>query len=198
MQQASLRYWIPGTNIAVDECIQHFEGRTLEKVVIKSKPTPEGFKIWAVAEAGYFLSWLPHLPYKVFDSIGDDKPRTKKRKRDDEHSLNPTQAVVITLVKRLPPAIYHVFLDNLFSSPGLFIVLRGLNIGATGTCRTNCGIFKHLVQLKKLDNNGKLQWNWGQIETVPTPDNQVDEAGNPLPRNFPTNRFLGQSNRLEG
>jgi hypothetical protein len=166
MQQASLRYWIPGTNIAVDECIQHFEGRTLEKVIIKSKPTPEGFKIWAVAEAGYFLSWLPHLPRKVFDSIGDNKPRTKKRKRDNEHSLNPIQAVVISLVKRLPPAIYHVFLDNLFSSPDLFVVLRDLNVGATGICRTNCGIFKRLVRLKKADNNSKLGWNWGQIRRL--------------------------------
>uniref|UniRef100_A0A8H7K3B7 PiggyBac transposable element-derived protein domain-containing protein n=1 Tax=Bionectria ochroleuca TaxID=29856 RepID=A0A8H7K3B7_BIOOC len=175
MQAASLRYWTPGTNIAIDECIQHFEGRTLEKVVIPSKPTPEGFKIWAVAEAGYFLQWLPHLPSKVFDSIGDNKPRTRKRKRDDEYSLNPTQAVVVNLVKRLPPAIYHVFLDNLFSSPDLFTVLRTLNIGATGTCRINSGIFKGLVQLKKADTNGKLHWHWGQIETVPTPDNKVNQ-----------------------
>jgi hypothetical protein len=56
MQQASLLLWIPGTNIAVDEGIQHFEGITLEKVIIKPQPAPEGFKIWAVAEAGYFLS----------------------------------------------------------------------------------------------------------------------------------------------
>jgi hypothetical protein len=198
IQAASLRYWVPGTNIAVDECIQHFEGRTLEKVVIPSKPTPEGFKIWAVAEAGYFLQWLPHLPRKVFDAVSDNKPRTRKRKRDDEYSLNPTQAVVIDLVKRLPPAIYHVFLDNLFSSPDLFTVLRALKIGATGTCRINSGIFKRLVQLKKDDTNGKLRWIWGQIETVPTPDNKVDQARKELPRKSPTNRFLGQSNRLEG
>jgi hypothetical protein len=198
IQQASLQYWIPGTNIAVDECIQHFEGRTLEKVIIKSKPTPEGFKIWAIAEAGYFLSWLPHLPQKVFDAVGDKKPRSRKRKRDEETYINPTQAVVINLVKRLPPAIYHVFLDNLFSSPDLFSVLRDLKVGATGTCRTNCGIFKSLAQLKKADNNGLLKWNWGQMETAPTPDNKVDQARKELPRKSPTNSFLGQSNRLEG
>jgi hypothetical protein len=101
-------------------------------------------------------------------------------------------------VKRLPPAIYHVFLDNLFSSPDLFTVLRALKIGATGTCRINSGIFKRLVQLKKDDTNGKLRWIWGQIETVPTPDNKVDQARKELPRKSPTNRFLGQSNRLEG
>jgi hypothetical protein len=197
IQAASLRYWTPGTNIAIDECMQHFEGRTLEKVVIPTKPTPEGFKIWAVAEAGDFLSWLPHLPHKVFDSVGQNKPRTRKRKRHDEYSLNPTQAVVVDLVKRLPPAIYHVFLDNLFSSPDLFTVLRALNIGATGTCRINSGIFNRLIQLKKDDTSGRLHWAWGQIETVPTPDNKVDQAGKEFPSKPPTNSFLGQSNCLE-
>jgi hypothetical protein len=198
MQAASLRYWVPGTNIAVDECIQHFEGRTREKVVIPTKPTPEGFKIWAIAEAGYLLSWLPHLPGKVFDAVGDKKPRTRKRKRADEYSLNPTQTVVVDLVKQLPKAIYHVFLDNLFSSPDLFRVLRVLNTGATGTCRVNSGIFKGLVQLKKADTDGKLGWSWGQIETVPTTDNKVVQPPNELLRKSPTNNFLGQSNRLEG
>lgn len=36
---------MPGTNIAVDECIQHFEGRSSETVVVTTKPTPEGFKL---------------------------------------------------------------------------------------------------------------------------------------------------------
>jgi hypothetical protein len=45
MQQASVLLCISGTNIAVDDCIQHFEGITHEKVIIKSKPTLEGFKI---------------------------------------------------------------------------------------------------------------------------------------------------------
>lgn len=198
LQQVSRQFWIPGTNIAVDEGIQHFEGRSVEKVTIPSKPTPEGFKIWAIAEAGYLLGWLPHLPNKAFDSIGEKRPRTKKRKRPDEPGLNPTQAMVIALVKLLPPAIYHVFLDNLFSSPDLFVVLRDLNVGATGTCRVNCGLFEQLVELKKADNKGKLHWVWGQLETVPTPDNKVDQAGNPLPSNSLTNSFIGQSNRLEG
>jgi hypothetical protein len=65
---------------------------------------------------------------------------SNKRKRDDEHSLNPTQAVVISLLKQLPDATYHVFLDNLFSSPDLFIVLREMKVGVTGTYRTDSGI----------------------------------------------------------
>jgi hypothetical protein len=94
----------------------------------------------------------------VFDSVGDEKPRTRKRKRDDEYSLNPTQAVVISIFKQLPDVTCHVFLDNLFSSPNLFIVLRDMKVGATGTCRTSIGIFKLLTDHKKAGNNGELKW----------------------------------------
>lgn len=35
-------------------------GRVLEIVNIPSKPTPEGFKIWVLANQGYILDWLWH------------------------------------------------------------------------------------------------------------------------------------------
>ena len=41
-------YWKSGTRLAVDETIVRFTGRAFETVNIPSKPTPEGFKVWAV------------------------------------------------------------------------------------------------------------------------------------------------------
>jgi len=38
--------------------IQRFMGRASEIVNILLKPTPEGFKIWALANKGYILNWL--------------------------------------------------------------------------------------------------------------------------------------------
>ena len=73
-------------------------------------------------------------------------------------NLNPTQKVVTYLLKLLPKAAYHVFLDNLFSSPKLFIILRELGIGALGTTRANSGIFKELVEEKKKPDHSKP---WG-------------------------------------
>ena len=43
------KYWIPGTHLAVDESPQGFMGRTSEIVNIPTKTTPEGFKVWALA-----------------------------------------------------------------------------------------------------------------------------------------------------
>ena len=43
------RYYKPGCYLAVDETIERFMGRAPEIVNIPSKPTPEGFKIWVLA-----------------------------------------------------------------------------------------------------------------------------------------------------
>lgn len=139
-----------------------FTGRSGQKVTIPTKPTPTGFKIWVVASQGYFLHWFWHIPGSNYDFNGIRIPKTvsRKRKRDDEAnepiSLTPTQSVVVALVKQLPPGIYHVYMDNLFSSPPLFNIIRQLNNGATGTARTNCGIVEAFQTAKKDDVRGKI------------------------------------------
>ncbi|KFA54513.1 hypothetical protein S40293_08946 [Stachybotrys chartarum IBT 40293] len=72
--------------------------------------------------------------------------------------LNPTQAVVIALVNKLPEGTYYVFLNNLFSSPDLFKALRILGIRATGTCRTNCGLYYKIIIEKENNRKGKGLW----------------------------------------
>ena len=173
IQQASISIFKPGTNISVDEAIADFQGRSRETVTVPTKPTPTGFKLWVVAQRGYFLQWLEHRPDQPFDSAAGKV--TRKRKRQDQYGLNPTQAVVVALVSRLPAASYHVFVDNLFSTPKLFAALRRQQIGATGTCRINSGIHKDLVIWKRQDNAGKLDRDWGWIQNIPTPDGQVNQ-----------------------
>ena len=60
LREAFKKYWKPGTYLAVDETIQRFMGRAKEIVNIPSKPTPEGFKIWVLANQGYILDWIYH------------------------------------------------------------------------------------------------------------------------------------------
>ena len=36
-------------------------GRAYEVVNILSKPTPEGFKIWVLANQGYMLDWMYYV-----------------------------------------------------------------------------------------------------------------------------------------
>ena len=53
-------FWILGKHLAVDEAMARFQGRSHEKVTLPNKPTPEGFKIWVLADFGYVLTWLWH------------------------------------------------------------------------------------------------------------------------------------------
>jgi len=114
-------------------------GRAPEIVNIPSKPTPEGFKIWVLANEGYILDWLWHAK-------GDKKgPVDLDPSFTEDEGFSKTQAVVLDLLtqrdsktnERLyPPRKHVVWLDNLFTSVKLLTRLRDLGIGGAGTVRT--------------------------------------------------------------
>ncbi|KFA80204.1 hypothetical protein S40288_10073 [Stachybotrys chartarum IBT 40288] len=118
-----------------------FTGKSKLKLTIPTKPTTTGFKFWVIAQRGYFLGWVGHRPHSKFGPAGKP-PRAPRGSKNP--ALNPTQRVVPFLVKKLPSSSYHIFLDNLFSSPQLFTELRDEGHRAIGTARKNCGIFKQL------------------------------------------------------
>jgi Transposase IS4 len=49
-------YWLPSTNLTVDEIMLKFKGRTTQKITIPGKPIPIGFKIFALGDSGYTLN----------------------------------------------------------------------------------------------------------------------------------------------
>ncbi|KFA71894.1 hypothetical protein S40288_09514 [Stachybotrys chartarum IBT 40288] len=58
----------------------------------------------------------------------------------------------------------------------LFSELRDEGHRATGTARTNCGIFKQLVKAKIRDKKGKC-WRWNELRAYATVDNKVNQIG---------------------
>jgi len=128
------RYWKPGTNVAVDECIEGFTGRTNDTVNIPTKPTPIGFKIWVLADQGYVFDLLWHVK-------GDKKDQGPQGLRTiwEEKGFSKTQAVVLELMTRMPNGGkgHAVHIDNLFTSSKLLSTLRDYGIGAAGTVRTS-------------------------------------------------------------
>ncbi|KAI7772027.1 hypothetical protein LZL87_011720 [Fusarium oxysporum] len=163
IQRVSIELYNPGTNLTVDECMVLFTGRSKETTVVKNKPTPVGFKVWVIAQQGYFLQWLWHIkasPYQaVIVELPIPTPYGKKGKLRTEIPLSNTQSIVVHLLKRLSTQTHHVFTDNLFSSPQLFRLLRQLGHGATGTARPNCGItteMKHIKETGKAPNGTAL------------------------------------------
>ena len=56
VQSQFLKYWILGRDIAVDECMIRFTGRSHDIITIPSKPISTGYKVWAVAQASFTIS----------------------------------------------------------------------------------------------------------------------------------------------
>jgi hypothetical protein len=159
MMDAALSIVTIGSTIGVDEAMQAFEGRSKQNVTIKEKLTTTGLKIWVLAVAGYVLQWMWHRPGSQYGPVsvkGRRDPRNPRIKvtsldgssdgsSDKAPALNPVEAVVVALVNRLPRHTYHVYIDNPFSPPDLFLALRQLGIGATGTYGTHSGLYCRLI-----------------------------------------------------
>jgi hypothetical protein len=133
IRKRSQEFMQPGTNLAVDEYIQSYQGRASELVTIPSKPTPTGFKLWCLAAAGYNFDWMWHAR----GSKARDGPQGVDKKWV-KMGFSATQAVVLTLLQRMHDQgrDHTVWLDNLFTSARLLEVLRELGIGGAGTVRT--------------------------------------------------------------
>ncbi|KFA55602.1 hypothetical protein S40293_10301 [Stachybotrys chartarum IBT 40293] len=82
--------------------------------------------------------------------------------------------MVVSLLSRLPGAIYYIFLDNLFSLPYLFQALRQQGIAATGTTQVNYGIYAPFVVAKQEDRTRK-SWAFNTIKAMPMPEGQVNQ-----------------------
>jgi Transposase IS4 len=76
------------------------------------------------------------------------------------------------LPKRLIESPYEVWLDNLFTSTKLFGYLWKEGFGATGTARTNSGVYNGFVERKKLDKAKDIE-PWGKLYSTPTVGNDI-------------------------
>jgi hypothetical protein len=164
----NLRLWKPGQDVAVDESIIRFTGRANEITIILNKPTPTGIKVWSIAQRGYTLQTNWH---RLGSKFGPVRVEVLCKLEG-----NKTQAVVLYLLKKLPPASYYVTLNNLFVSNKLLKVLRSRGFAATGTCRTNAGVILELINIKKNDK-GPDELPWGTLILMPTTSGLVCQIG---------------------
>lgn len=175
IQRINLQLWQPGRDLAIDEAIARFTGRAHEITTIPNKPTPTGLKIWCCAQKGFMLTWCWHRPGGKHGPVGVKTPIELGGSINGKGG-NKTQAVVPHLLHKLPPASYHVFLDNLFTSTNLFELLRQEGFAATGTCRKNAGVVQPLID-KKDEDKGKTELQWGTQIAYPTPSGNVLQTG---------------------
>jgi Transposase IS4 len=162
------RYWMPGSNLTVDEVMLKFEGRSSQIITIPAKPIPTGLKALALGDEGYIISWEGTRPKKNEGDIGEKHQvilpssisATKEQKM--KATLTNTQAIVARLSNSLSAHLgYHFYLDNLFVCWRMCSWLKERGIACTGTARKGaCGIPPRILGLKA----ASLGLNWGALQ----------------------------------
>lgn len=144
IQTISKSICVPSSNISVDEMIVRFSGRSTHTVRIKNKPTPEGYKILSLCDAGYTYSF-------IFTSRIQNQPEVQQ-----VPDLSKVGNEVYHLVSQLPTEnkSFNIYMDNYFSSIKLFKYLRKKKIGACGTVRKNSANFPYILKIDR-----KLDWD---------------------------------------
>ncbi|GES80728.1 hypothetical protein RCL_jg90.t1 [Rhizophagus clarus] len=144
IQTVSKSICVPSSNISVDEMIVRFSGRSIHTVRIKNKPTPEGYKILSLCDAGYTYSF-------IFTSRVQNQPEVQQ-----VTELSKVGNEVYHLASQLPieNKSFNIYMDNYFSSIKLFKYLREKKIGAYGTVRKNSANFPQILKVDK-----KLDWD---------------------------------------
>ncbi|XP_038065704.1 piggyBac transposable element-derived protein 4-like [Patiria miniata] len=114
--------YYPGREIAVDETIIPFKGRSSMKVYKPNKPHKWGLNCWNIAESNTGYIWNSEL---------------YQGKTNNETEVGLYKNVVLRLSQPFNGKGHHIYMDNLFSSPELYFSLAENGIGACGTLRVN-------------------------------------------------------------
>jgi len=125
-------YYIPGTELAIDETIALFKGRFAARQHIKSKPNSTGIKMYGVADQRGYLYGI--WTYKGSDTKYNAKPMD----------------VVLDYAKLFKPEDNHIFIvDSYYGSLKLAIKLQQLGYKFIMTCRSDrpVQLFKDYLQV---------------------------------------------------
>ena len=126
----------PHQEVAVDEAMIKFTGRSTLKQYMPLKPVKRGIKVWALVDShnGYFHK------FQVYTG------------KEGSGEKNLGQRVVKDLTHHLKGKHHHVFFDNFFTSEELLRDLAEDNIYACGTARKDRRGFPQALKTAKLKN----------------------------------------------
>lgn len=144
IRDVSKKLYTPATNVSVNEMTIRFSGQSEHAVRTKNKPTPDGFKIYALCDSGYTYTFLP-------------TSQIVSAQIEKVNGLTQTGSIVNHLAQQLPHSRldFNVYMDDLFTSAKLLQHFRNNGIGACGTARSQAGIPKEL----QVGKTSKLEWD---------------------------------------
>ena len=146
LQSRSQKYYLPASNVTVDEMMIRFGGRSHHTYRMPSKPITEGYKVFALCDIGYTYSWIFASRSNSINGL------------ILQSDLTPTGSTVFQLACSLPYSSglhFNIYMDNYFPSQALLVKLRELGIGACGTARVNSSAFPPELH----DSRKHIPWN---------------------------------------
>ena len=117
LNQSFPHHWRPSTQLAIDESIVSFRGRSDIKQFVPGKPHPHGYKLWVLANENYVLHFQL---YQGRAAAG--------------LSIHDT---VMALTAHYQHRRHVLFCDSLFTSPTLLSSLFNVGIRLCGTVKRN-------------------------------------------------------------
>lgn len=162
-------FFKPGRELAIDEGAIPFRGKVPFRVYNKSKPHKYHMKVYQLCDSatGYCLSFSP---YTGKDEKEGQDGKKKKQVVQEELDLPPgivdkrarlgVNAVVLHLLHKAGTLnlYHHLYTDNYYSSPLLFIELLKHKTYACGTVRANrAGVPKSFADMTLAGNKNHIQ-----------------------------------------
>lgn len=122
--------YVPQRELAIDESMVGFKGRTTLKQYMPMKPTKRGFKVWVLAcsASGYMIS------FQVYQG---------KEKETTQDTLG--ERVVMEMSEPFWRKGYCLYFDNFFTTFNLMKTLMELDTFACGTFRVNRKYYPKLI-----------------------------------------------------
>ena len=133
-----------GRQISVDEAMIPFKGKLTIKVRMPDKPVKFGVKLFMLCDSktGYCKNFTMYAG-----------------KNDREvGNVGKTGAVVMELVEDLFHSNHHLYMDNFYTSPILFKLLKERGILAAGTARPRKNYPSEELKREKLSKRGEVAW----------------------------------------
>lgn len=132
------------TALSVDEMMVRFFGRTTLKQYIPNKPDKFGLKFWALCSSDGYLFDLDIYCGK---NAKEGEGKLSSCALGSRVVLQMvSNLLLVTNIRKLDQ--YHLYMDNYFTSPDLFVHLKRIGLKATGTLRKNRIKEQHKIDKK--------------------------------------------------
>jgi len=148
----SQQYRVPGSNVTIDEAMILFTSRSIHITKMPNKPISQHYKFFWMAEKGYVMEFNPSS-----NAVGGNPVDGESRLLQLTDTGKLVHHLTTRLHQRHRKLSFNVYMDNFFTTQSLLAEIRGMGIGASGTCRRQ---FQGFPKELKVGKNAKLPYHF--------------------------------------